>query len=174
MTFRIRSLTQQDYPQVYEIHQRGLDTGNGAYDRQPDSWEAFSRKKYLDFCFVAVDEVDGQERILGWVSLMPFGSREALSGLAEDSIYVDPAAAGRGVGTALLEHVIDAARQSNGRVWSIVASIFTENEASIRLHEKVGFERLGVFRRHGYMEYGPWEGQVRSAVFYEFLIDPVA
>jgi len=44
--------------------------------------------------------------------------------------------------------------------------IFTDNKASIRLHEKHGFQTLGVRRDLGYMTFGPWKGW-RDVAFLE-------
>lgn len=167
-TVVIRPMTEADYPDVARIHQCGLDTGNAAYDHRPDTWEGFTAKRILELCWVATDATTGA--ILGWVSLQPLFGRPQLAGMLEDSIYIDPTAAGRGVGRALLLHTI-AELRATGRAWSIVASIYAENTASRRLHQAVGFREVGTFTRHGIMEYGPWAGQVRAAVFYEFIID---
>ena len=64
-------MTRDDYPDVACIHQAGLDTGNGAYEASPVTWEEFVDKKIPELCFVAEDE----GKILGWVALMPFYHR---------------------------------------------------------------------------------------------------
>lgn len=166
MCVTVRPLREADYPEVYRIHQAGLASGNAAYAEEPASWQEFRAQKLLDFCFVA--EADGQ--LLGWATLKPFSANPHMSGLLEDSIYVAPDAAGRGVGELLLRELIRAAREADGRVWAILASIFTENTASRGLHEKCGFRHVGTLSRQGLMSYGPHAGRIRSAEYYELLI----
>ena len=140
-------MTRDDYPDVARIHQAGLDTGNGAYEASPVTWEEFVDKKIPELCFVAEDE----GTILGWVALMPFYHRPALTGFLEDSIYIDPAASGRGVGTALLKH--SAVKAKEWGAWTITGWIFEDNSASQALHAKAGFRKVGTLQRHGWMDY---------------------
>jgi L-amino acid N-acyltransferase YncA len=81
--------------------------------------------------------------------------------VGEVSIYVDPAHARRGVGRALLEGLIAASERAG--FWTLRAGIFPENTASIVLHERCGFERVGVSRRIGQMPDGRW----RDVLWYE-------
>jgi L-amino acid N-acyltransferase YncA len=99
--------------------------------------------------------------VLGWAALSPASTRSVYRGVAEVSIYVDPASAGRGVGRRLLEALVDAS-EADG-LWTLRAGIFPENVASIALHERCGFERVGVSRRIGQMPDGRW----RDVVLYE-------
>jgi phosphinothricin acetyltransferase len=69
------------------------------------------------------------------------------AGVVEHSVYVAEAARGQGVGRALLEALI-ASTESAG-IWTIQSGIFPENTASLRLHERVGFEVVGRRRRIG-------------------------
>jgi phosphinothricin acetyltransferase len=77
------------------------------------------------------------------------------------SIYVDPAVAGRGVGTALLAELVAASERAG--IWTLEAGIFPENAASIALHERCGFRLVGVRRRVGQMHDGRW----RDVLLYE-------
>lgn len=99
--------------------------------------------------------------MLGWAALGPTSSRPCYRGVAEVSIYVDPACAGRGVGRALLQELIAASERAG--FWTLKAGIFPENAASIALHERCGFERVGVSRRIGQMPDGRW----RDVVLFE-------
>jgi len=102
---------------------------------------------------------DGE--VLGWAALSPTSSRPVYSGVAEVSIYVDPARARRGVGRALLEALIEVSERED--FWTLKAGIFPENAPSIALHERCGFQRVGVSRRIGQMPDGSW----RDVVLYE-------
>lgn len=72
-----------------------------------------------------------------------------------------PAQAGRGVGRALLQALIEASERAG--FWTLEAGIFPENRASLALHERCGFTRVGVRRRVGQMRDGRW----RDVLLYE-------
>ena len=74
--------------------------------------------------------------------------RPVYAGVAEVSIYVGQNARGRGVGAALLGELIACSEDAG--VWTLRAGIFPENTASLALHERHGFRRLGVYERVGY------------------------
>lgn len=85
--------------------------------------------------------------VIGWASLSRWSDRCAYSETAEVSLYVGEAHRGKGVGRKLLETIIEEGRRSGFHV--VVARIAEGNEASIALHESVGFEHIGVMREVG-------------------------
>ena len=87
------------------------------------------------------------EIVLGFGSLSPFRERSGYSGTAENSVYVDRAQRGRGVGRALLAELIELA--SAHGFHSLIARIAGHNETSIGLHTAAGFELVGVEREVG-------------------------
>lgn len=87
------------------------------------------------------------EIILGFGSLSSFHERSGYSATAENSIYVDRAQRGRGVGTALLAELLVLA--SAHGFHSVIARIAGHNETSIGLHQAAGFELVGVEREVG-------------------------
>ena len=98
--------------------------------------------------------------VLGWAALSLVSDRCVYAGVAENSIYVAPEAAGRGFGRALLTALIGSAEAAG--IWTIQTGIFPENEASLRLHESCGFRVVGVRERVG-KHFGRW----RDVVFVE-------
>lgn len=87
------------------------------------------------------------EIVLGFGSLSAFRERSGYSGTAENSVYVDRAHRGRGVGSALLAELIELA--SAHGFHSLIARIAGHNETSIGLHTAAGFELVGVEREVG-------------------------
>ena len=87
------------------------------------------------------------EIILGFGSLSAFRERSGYSATAENSLYVDRAQRGRGVGKALLAELLVLA--SAHGFHSVIARIAGHNETSIGLHEAAGFELVGVEREVG-------------------------
>jgi len=126
---------------VLRIYQEGLATGDATFETEAPEWERWNAGHRKDCRLIACEG----ERVLGWAALSPVSARKVYSGVAEVSVYVAAEAHGRGVGTDLLGALIEASEEAG--VWTLQASIFPENEASLRLHEKRGFRRLGVRER---------------------------
>ena len=114
--------------------------------------EAFDASHRADCRLVARDPETG--RLLGWTALSPFSSRDVHRGVAYESVYVAADARGTGIGRALLGALI-AASEAAG-VWTLLAGIHAENAASLALHERVGFRRVGVHRRLAQDARGRW------------------
>ncbi|HEX6686205.1 MAG TPA: GNAT family N-acetyltransferase [Candidatus Limnocylindrales bacterium] len=149
-TMTIREMTEADAATVLRIYQEGIDTGQATFETRAPSWEEFDSRRLPDHRFLATD-AGAQGRVLGWVAVSAVSSRPAYSGVVEHGVYIDPAARGRGVGTALLDRLI-ASTEAAG-IWTIQAAIFPENEASLALHRKAGFRVVGrrerIARHHG-------------------------
>jgi L-amino acid N-acyltransferase len=94
---------------------------------------------------VLVAEQDG--RVVGWCSLGTFRATYTAAGTMEDSVYVHHDFHRQGIGSRLLEAVIDSARRAGLR--SILANISADQTPSIRLHEKFGFEKVAHLRGVG-------------------------
>jgi len=94
-------------------------------------------------------------RFAGYAYLSPFRPRPAYRYGVEGSVYVEEAARGRGVGCILLTALIEAAR---GRGLRHVIGAISDSEtsaASIRLHERLGFRRVGAYVQVGW-KFGRW------------------
>lgn len=87
-----------------------------------------------------VAETDGQ--VIAWVGLTDFLPRYAYHITAEASIYVDPDYHGRGIGAWLLERMLQACPALG--VENVISLVFAHNEKSLRLHQRLGFERWGL------------------------------
>ena len=87
------------------------------------------------------------EIVLGFGSLSAFRERSGYSATAENSVYVDRAQRGKGVGKALLAELLVLA--SAHGFHSVIARIAGHNETSIGLHEAAGFQLVGVEREVG-------------------------
>ena len=98
-----------------------------------------------------VAEVDGQ--IAGFGSLSPYRDRPAYATTVEDSVYVDPDRQGLGIGRALLDALVDTARDHGFH--SVMARIVGGHDTSIALHLAAGFEVVGTEREVG-RKLGRW------------------
>ena len=89
----------------------------------------------------------GDEIVLGFGSLSAFRERPGYAATAENSVYVDRAQRGRGIGRALLAELLTLA--SAHGFHSVIARVAGHNETSIALHRAAGFELVGVEREVG-------------------------
>jgi L-amino acid N-acyltransferase YncA len=140
-----------DWPEVERIYRAGIETGDATFEQDVPGYAEWSAGRCPEPRLVARD-ADGTA--LGWAALSPVSARPVYRGVAEVSIYVDPAVAGRGIGRALLGALIEASERVG--FWTLEAGIFPENRASIALHEHCGFELMGVQQRIGQMPDGRW------------------
>lgn len=98
--------------------------------------------------FGAIVAIDGgTNEVIGFAALSTYKPRAAYNTTVEDSIYVDRAHGGRGVGTLLLTTLVERARQSGFH--TIIARIEASGTASRALHANCGFELVGVERQVG-------------------------
>ncbi len=137
MTFEIKRLTRRHWPQVRAVYLEGIETGFATFETNAPSWERWS-ESHLSCCRLIAEE---EETVKGWAALSRVSSRSVYAGVAEVSVYVGRRYRGEGIGRALLEALIDASEQSG--IWTLQASIFVENEVSVRLHDKCGFRVVG-------------------------------
>jgi L-amino acid N-acyltransferase YncA len=143
MSSSIVPLEAAHWDEVARIYAQGIATGNATFETEVPSWEAWDASHLADHRLVALR--DGE--IAGWAALSPVSDRCVYGGVAEESVYVAEEARGQGVGGELLEALI-ASSESAG-IWTIQTGIFPENEASVRLHERVGFRIVGTRERLG-------------------------
>jgi len=147
---RIDSMTPADWPAVRDIYEAGIATGEATFQTEAPPWNTWDAA-HLETCrLVARDEHDV---VIGWAALGRVSQRPVYSGVAEVSVYVAESARGQGVGLQLLTALI-AASERDGR-WMLQASIFPENEASVRLHQRCGFRIVGRRERIA-CQYGRW------------------
>jgi L-amino acid N-acyltransferase YncA len=162
-TFRIETMTADDGPAVLEIYGQGIATGNATLETATPDWAHWQTSHRRDCRLVARDADD---RVLGWTALGRYSTRDVYAGVAWESVYVDASARGRGVGRELLAALVPASEEAG--IWTLLAGVLVENVASLALHERAGFRRIGVQERMGRDARGRWRDVVllerRSAV----------
>ncbi|GAA3491397.1 N-acetyltransferase family protein [Streptomyces cremeus] len=147
-------LTPRHAGQVLAIYQAGIDEGNATFETVAPGWEAFDAAKLPEHRFAALD-ADGT--VLGWVAASGVSDRCAYAGVVEHSVYVHPAARGRGIASALLNALVDSTERAG--IWTIQSGIFPENAASLAVHQRAGFRVVGVRERIG-RHHGVWRDVV--------------
>ena len=96
-----------------------------------------------------------EQRLAGFAYGCPHRERAAYRWAAEVSVYVDPGFHRRGVGRALYQALLELLREQG--LWVACAGIALPNEASVALHESLGFALVGVYRRIGYKAGAWWD-----------------
>ncbi len=145
-----------DWPAVHRIYADGIATGDATLEREAPDWDHFDRSHRRDCRLVARLEPGGPA--VGWVALTAYSARRVYSGVAWESVYVAQAERGHGIGRALLEALAPASEAAG--FWTLLAGIMVENEASLALHGRCGFERVGVMRGMGRDGSGRWRDVV--------------
>jgi phosphinothricin acetyltransferase len=152
----VAPMAREHWSAVARIYAEGIATGYATFETTVPDWEAWDAAHLGQHRLVAL--ADGQ--VVGWTALSPVSERCVYAGVAEESVYVAADARGRGVGQTLLEQLISGSEDAG--IWTIQTGIFRENEASLRLHERVGFRVVGIRERLGQHD-GVW----RDVVFLE-------
>ncbi|WFR96197.1 GNAT family N-acetyltransferase [Rhizobium tumorigenes] len=116
-------------------------------DNRRQWWSARIAKGYP----VLVAERDG--KVYGYASYGDWRAFDGYRHTVEHSVYVDREARGAGIGEQLMRALIE--RAAAGKVHVMIAGIEAENQASIRLHEKLGFRVVGTFSEVG-IKFGRW------------------
>jgi len=153
---RIAPMIDADWPEVHRIYAQGIATGDATLEREAPDWDHFDRSHRHDCRFVARDRVGGP--VVGWVATSSVSARRVYRGVAWESVYVADDARGRGVGRALLDALIEASEAVG--IWTLQAGVLADNAASLAVHERVGFRRVGVQRRLGQDRTGRWRDVV--------------
>ena len=143
MDLEIRALEPPDWPSVREINSQGILTGIATFETAVPEWEEWDQAHRQDCRLVASQ--DGE--VIGWAALSPVSGRCVYDGVGEVSVYVAASCRGRGIGSALLQALVVESEAAG--LWTLEAGIFPENKASLALHKKSGFRKVGLRRRLG-------------------------
>jgi phosphinothricin acetyltransferase len=149
----IREMTQQDSIRVLEIYKMGLDTRNATFETNVPSWADWDEKHLMHSRFVYVEH----EKVLGWIALSPVSARKAYAGVAEVSVYIDTSSFGKGIGSKLMEQAIISSEEHG--IWTLSSSVFSENKATLKLHEKFGFRIIGTREKIAQLD-GKWRDTI--------------
>ena len=155
----VRPATLADLPDIQRIYAHHVMTGLASFEEiAPDLAEMTRRFATLveaGFPYL-VAELDG--RVVGYSYCGPYRPRPAYRYSVENSVYLAPESAGRGIGRLLLSALIERATALGKR--QMVAVIGdSANHASIGLHQALGFRRVGVIEGAGF-KHGRWVDSV--------------
>nr|WP_319516317.1 GNAT family N-acetyltransferase [uncultured Cohaesibacter sp.] len=151
----IRSAKLEDAAAIAEIYNDAVRTTTAIWNDETVTvqnradWIA---SKQIDGWPLFVLE-DAQGAVAGYATYGPWRAWDGYRHTVEHSVYVEKGHRGQGIGKALMQALISKAKQTDIHV--MVAGIEAGNEASIGLHEKLGFNRAGTLREVG-TKFGRW------------------
>jgi phosphinothricin acetyltransferase len=149
MSFEIRPGRAADLESIAAIYNHYVEHSSVTFD--VDSVRTADRESWLHEhsgggryrLLVATDE----GRLVGWSTTSPFRPRAAYGTTVESSVYCSPRDVGRRIGTQLYAALFDAIADED--IERVVAGVTAPNPASVRLHRRFGFRRVGTFHRVG-------------------------
>lgn len=97
--------------------------------------------------------IEDEGKVLGYAYATKWKERSAYRFSVESSIYLHQDACGKGHARLLYQHLINLLRQSG--VHLVIGGVALPNEASVGLHERMGFQRVGAFKEVG-RKFGRW------------------
>lgn len=163
---KIEIATLLDWPALEAIYLEGIATGHATFVTacdMPEGADWFSKKIPQS----VLKAVDGKGQIIAWGALQGISGACSYAGVAEVSVYVSENARGKGMGSKVLAALVQFAEANN--IWTLQASIFPENEGSLKLHEKHDFVKVGRRQAIGKLN-GAWRDEFllerRSTVLY--------
>jgi len=146
-------MIEDDWQSVSEIYKQGIATGNATFQQEIPLYKDWDSGHLRNCRFVAIKN----NEIVGWAALSPVSGRCVYAGVAEVSIYVSDKNRGDKIGQKLLEKLI--IESENEKLWTLQAGIFPENIPSIKIHENLGFRKVGYRERIGKMN-GVWRDTI--------------
>jgi phosphinothricin acetyltransferase len=140
---------------ILEIFNEAIANSTALYDYKPRTAESmvgwFEAKEAGNFPVIGIEDARGQ--LLGFASFGAFRPHPAYKYSVEHSVYVHREHRGQGLGRMLLNRIIEEAEAFGAH--SVIGAIDAENEASLRLHESLGFARVGTLPQVGF-KFGRW------------------
>lgn len=159
-SYAIRAATPADLPDVREIYNYYVTNSTVTFDEDVTTlkeWKSkFAYLAKLGMPFLVAASPGGQ--LLGYALVTPWKQKKAYRFTVENSIYLGQAAAGKGLGTALMHALIDASKLAGLK--EMIAVIADQGaEASIAMHRRFGFAEIGRMGRVGF-KFDRWLGTV--------------
>lgn len=157
-SFELLTATEADLPDVLALYRHYVRNSVVTFDEKPPTIAAFRTRfrhlQKLGYPFLLARSPQGT--LLGYAYVFPFREKSAFRKTVESSIYLGPAATGRGLGSALLGALIDACTAAGLK--EMVAVVADQGaEASLALHHKFGFQETGRMGKVGY-KFERWVG----------------
>lgn len=160
----IRKAELKDASQVADVYNYYVQQTHHTFETEPLGAEEMQKRiedTTEDYPFLVAEE-DGE--IVGYAYATQFKLRQAYEYASEVSIYVRNAAKQKGIGSQLYTQLFEELQETD--IHAVVAGISLPNDASVRFHERLGFEKVAHFKEVGYklgrwIDVGYWEKILR-------------
>lgn len=157
-SYTLTPAIEQDLPDVLSLYRHYVRNSVVTFDEKPPTLAQFRARfrhlQKLGYPFLVARSSQGT--LLGYAYVFPFREKSAFRKTVESSIYLGPAATGRGLGTHLLRELIDASTQAGLK--EMIAVIADQGaEASLALHKRFGFVETGRMGKVGF-KFERWIG----------------
>jgi len=158
--YTIRDAVEADLPSVREIYNHYVMNSTVTFDETPMTLAALRRKltkiREKKMPFIVAENPTGQ--LLGYAYVYPWKEKAAYRFTVENSIYLGPAATGKGLGKVLLGELLEKSKAAG--IKEVIAVIADKGaEASIEMHKRFGFKDIGHMGKVGF-KFGRWLGTV--------------
>jgi phosphinothricin acetyltransferase len=145
----LRRAERADVPALLDIYNHYVVNTHITFDLEPQTlaerltWFGFFGERGRYQCFVA----ENGGAAIGWACSLPFKDRAAYATSVETSVYLAPEQTGKGIGRRLYEVLFAALEDAD--VHRVYGGVSQPNAASVQLHERMGFVRVGTWREVG-------------------------
>lgn len=166
----IRLAKQSDAQQISDIYNDYVLNTTITYEEEPVSFQEMAeriRKISASYPFVVFEK---QGAVVGYAYASKWKERSAYRFTVETTVYLKRDEKGQGLGTSLYKYLLDELRKMD--VHSAVGVLDLPNDASVALHEKLGFEKVGHLAKVGYkfnqwLDIGIWQYNFKESDYKE-------
>ena len=156
----IRQATIDDAEQIVEIYNHYVLHTVVTFDEEPLSTATMKKtmaSTMNEFPWIVYEKED---RLLGYAYANTWKTRSAYNYTVESTVYLQPEEKGKGIGSLLYKALISQLKEAG--IHSVIGGIALPNDASIALHEKLGFKKVAHFKEVGlkfnqWVDVGYWE-----------------
>jgi L-amino acid N-acyltransferase YncA len=158
---KIRLVESSDAASIAEIYNYYIINSHATFEFDPiDAAEMRNRISSIisdDYPFLVCED---ESQLAGYAYAHPYRPRAAYKYSVETSVYIKPSFERRGIGTSLYTPLLEEIRKRDFH--AVIAGISLPNEASVRLHEKFGFQKVAHFKEVGFkferwIDVGYWQ-----------------
>ena len=157
--------TPADAASIAEIYNQGIADRIATFETEPRT--AAQIEEWLTERHLVMVAETGETGVVAFAASFPYSNRPCYRGIGEFSVYVRRNYRGRGAGRAVLAALIEAAAARG--MHKLTSRVFPENTVSRALLKGLGFDEIGIHRRHGQLD-GHW----RDCVIVERLLGKTA
>jgi len=153
----IRIATPHDAKSILNIYSHYVHHSHSTFELTPPSIEYMEEKiRSAQHPWLVYED----DKVIGYAYGIHWKMREAYKKTVETSVYLDHTSGGKGVGTKLYSDLMEMLQ--NQGYHAVIGGVSLPNEASVKLHEKLGFEKIAHFKEVGYkfdqwIDVGYWE-----------------